>query len=116
MVGRPDGGHQRQPDSKVGMSVLSYYVLASLPNASACQVAVDGKLAFPWPGLDVGSGFHAPAAQSATTSYAPVVPHPSVAGSYVYPADSITTPILIVGPTAVLIGVPQAVIFPGSLP
>ena len=84
----------------------SSYVFTTLAPATACQVAVDTKLVFPWPGLDVGGGIHAPPSQSQTTTYAQVTPHPTVVGSYLYPADSVTTPILSVGPTAVTLPAP----------
>jgi hypothetical protein len=82
------------------------YVFTSLPPATACQVAVDAHLGMPLAGTDIGLGVHAPASESRTTTYAQVLPHPTVAGSYIYPADGVTTSILSVGPTAATLPAP----------
>ena len=82
------------------------YVFTSLADATAAKIAVDNYLGMPIAGTDIGLGAHAPPSQSQTTTYAQVTPHPTVVGSYLYPADSVTTPILSVGPTAVTLPAP----------
>lgn len=94
---------------------MSYYLFAVLANAQTCQSKVDAALNMPLAGKDVGGGVHAPPSQSATTTYFAPAPHPLVANTWIYPADAVAAPILSVGPTDVLIGVPQTVTFPSAI-
>lgn len=91
---------------------MSFYIFANVSDANSCQAAVDTALGYPKAGVDYNGGLHAPPAQSVTTTYAQVQVHPQNALEHIYPADAVTTPILTVGPTAVLLGVPAVVSFP----
>lgn len=69
------------------------YVFATQAKAQACQAAVDAAMAMPHPGVNAGSGAHAPANQSATVTYFVPVQNPNTL-QWGYLADANTTPIL----------------------
>lgn len=59
-------------------------------DANGYSAAVDAKLGYPKPGVDIGGGIHVPPAQSVTVRYGNVFPHPTLP-QWMYP-DNPTQP------------------------
>lgn len=65
---------------------MSAIVFTQQSDADAYSAAVDAKLGYPRPGVDMGGGLHAPPAQGATTRYGGVQKHPTLT-LWAYPND-----------------------------
>ena len=81
---------------------MNAYVFSTLAKAMAFAAVVDGQMAYPHAGKNIGGGVHVLAAQGQTTTYAPVLAHPTLV-EWAYPID--TTVTSVVGPNAVTLGV-----------
>lgn len=91
---------------------MTAYVFPSLASAAACAAIVDPAIGCPIAGVNVGGGIHAPASQSATTTYAqPSSGSGTQAGSWLYPADATTTPILTAAPSTAALS-SQGIVLP----
>jgi hypothetical protein len=85
---------------------MDAYVFSSLAAAQACQTAVDAAQGFPRAGVNVGGGAHVEP-PFVTQTYQTVIQHPTQA-LWAYPSDTVTTPVLSVGPTAVTLPAPTS--------
>lgn len=65
-------------------------VFVTRADADAYSAAVDARLGYPKPGIDVGGGKHVPPPQSATARYGDVQKHPTLA-QWAYPSDPVVT-------------------------
>lgn len=66
---------------------MTAIVCLAQSDADTYSAAVDAKLGYPKPGVNIGGGIHVPPAQSVTTRYADVQKHPTLA-QWSYPDDA----------------------------
>lgn len=93
---------------------MNFYLFAAQATAQQCATTVDGSLGYPKAGIDVPGGSHVVPAQSITTTYFAAQPHPTLASTWIYLADAVTTQALQASALAGSLPVPQPVSFPSA--
>lgn len=66
---------------------MTAIVCLAQSDADTYSAAIDAKLGYPKPGVDIGGGIHVPPAQSVTVRYGLVQKHPTLA-QWAYPDDA----------------------------
>ncbi len=82
-------------------------------DADGYSSAIDAKLGYPKPGVDIGGGIHAPPAQSVTVRYGAVQKHPTLA-LWAYPDDAAVVAAAIALPIGAVVQVLDATWIPAS--